>query len=212
MAHTPRDSEAEVLEQRFWADVRAWGEAAASERDEREQELWARWGVRRAVLFTDLSGFSRTVAAHGIAHFLELIRRKRALLDEMVAAHRGRAIKREADSMLVVFDAAADAVDCALAMQRACQAANVGRAREEHLLLCVGVAWGEVLEVGTHDVWGSVVNAASVLGEDTARAHEILCTDELRGALGADCAQRFVETELVFSVAPVVWRLVHEHG
>jgi len=207
MADPSARQSAHEAEQRFWAEVEACAQVEGEERAAREASLWQHWGAERAVLFTDLSGFSRAVAEHGILHFLELVRRKRELLGAVLSQHEGRAVKSEADSMLVVFESARAALECALAMQRACQEANRARPLEQHLLLCLGLAWGELLEVGTADVWGATVNAASVLGEDKAGAHEVLVTEELRAQAGALEGARYVETELCFSVAPRVWRL-----
>lgn len=48
----------------------------------------------------------------------------------------------------------------------------------------MGIGCGRILRVGDHDVWGREVNAASRLGEDTARSGEILLTSAARAALG----------------------------
>ena len=40
----------------------------------------------------------------------------------------------------------------------------------------MGIGYGEMLRVGDLDVWGREVNAASKLGEDTAKAGDILLT------------------------------------
>ena len=50
------------------------------------------------------------------------------------------------------------------------------RPRAEHVLLGVGIGYGEVLRIGDTDVFGTEVNAAAKLGEDTAQAGEILLT------------------------------------
>ena len=50
------------------------------------------------------------------------------------------------------------------------------RSDAEKVLLCVGIGYGEVLRVGDTDIYGAEVNAACKLGEDIARAHEILIT------------------------------------
>jgi len=48
------------------------------------------------------------------------------------------------------------------------------------VLLCVGMGYGDMLLVGDEDVFGAEVNAASKLGEDTAKAGEILVTENFR--------------------------------
>jgi class 3 adenylate cyclase len=69
-------------------------------------------------------------------------------------------------------------------MQHACQQFNKRRVAEDQVLLCVGIGFGKVLRVGDEDVYGQEVNAASKLGEDTAKANEILITDAARVAIG----------------------------
>ncbi len=131
-------------------------------------------------MFTDLAGFSRQTAAFGIIHFLQIIHEQKKLLLPIVADHDGILIKTEADSMLMLFRRAESAVRCAIAMQHACQKDSERRVPEEQILLCVGVGRGRILRIGDHDVWGAEVNAASKLGEDTAKAHEILVTESVR--------------------------------
>jgi class 3 adenylate cyclase len=53
-------------------------------------------------MFTDLVGFSRVVEAFGIVHFLQLIQESEALFQPLIAAHGGRCLKHEGDSLLVV--------------------------------------------------------------------------------------------------------------
>jgi len=57
---------------------------------------------------------------------------------------------------------------------------NKDKTPEEQILLCVGLGYGKVLRIGDQDVFGSEVNAASKLGEDTAKAWEILVTDSVK--------------------------------
>ena len=65
-------------------------------------------------------------------------------------------------------------------MQRTLKEYNAGRPDEEKVLLCVGLGYGRMLRIGDTDVFGAEVNAASKLGEDTAKAWEILVTDAVR--------------------------------
>lgn len=50
------------------------------------------------------------------------------------------------------------------------------------MLLCVGIGYGRVLRIGDLDVFGAEVNAASKLGEDIAKANEVLVTQAARAA------------------------------
>jgi class 3 adenylate cyclase len=145
-----------------------------------DQRIWDLFGEDWAVMFTDLAGFSRQTAAFGIIHFLQIIHEQKKLLLPIVADHDGILMKTEADSMLMLFRRAESALRCAIAMQHSCQKDSERRVPEEQILLCVGVGHGRILRIGDHDVWGAEVNAASKLGEDTAKAHEILVTESVR--------------------------------
>jgi class 3 adenylate cyclase len=147
-----------------------------------DERIWDLFGETWAIMFTDLSGFSRQVAKFGIIHFLQIIHEQKELLLPIVADHDGILVKVEADSFLIIFKRATTAVECAVAMQHACQKLNARRVPEEQVLLCVGVGYGRILRIGDTDTFGAEVNAASKLGEDTAKANEILVTAAVREA------------------------------
>jgi class 3 adenylate cyclase len=149
-----------------------------------DKKIWERFGCRRAVMFTDLSGFSRQTETFGILHFLHVIYAQRGLFFPIFAKHDGQLLKEEGDSFMIVFPSMTAAFDCAVAMQHATFAHNANLPVDEHVLLCVGLGWGDVLLIGDEDVWGREVNVASKLGEDTAKAGQILLSGAARAALG----------------------------
>jgi len=171
-------------EARLWRLIE---ERAASGADTAaiDESIWRTFGEDWAVVFTDLAGFSRKTEQFGIIHFLQVIHAMRELLYPVIERHRGFLVKAEADSLLLLFRSADDALRCSIAMQRACQQANERLVPEEQILLCLGIGAGPILRVGNHECWGSQVNAASKLGEDTAKTDEILITDAAREALTA---------------------------
>lgn len=148
-----------------------------------DARIWDLFGERWAVMFTDLSGFSRHVAEFGITHFLQVIHESHRLLVPVIETHDGILVKLEGDSMLVMFRSPTKALECALAMQHALVSYNEEREASEKVLLCVGIGYGDVLRIGDEDVYGCEVNAASKLGEDTAGAGETLVTTGLRDAV-----------------------------
>ena len=52
-----------------------------------DQRIWDLFGEDWAIMFTDLSGFSRQVAAFGIIHFLQIIHEQNRILLPIVAQH-----------------------------------------------------------------------------------------------------------------------------
>lgn len=141
-----------------------------------DKVIWKLFGERWAVMFTDLIGFSRKVAEFGIVQFLQTIHISHRLLVPCLERGAGILLKTEGDSMLVIFRSPADALQVAIDMQRCLAAHNLQRPPAEHVLLGVGIGYGEVLRIGDADVFGTEVNAAAKLGEDTAKAGEILLT------------------------------------
>jgi adenylate cyclase len=92
-------------------------------------------------------------------------------------------------------------------MQRACQATSARRVPEEQLVLCCGVGFGKLLKIGDDDVFGHEVNIASKLGEDIAKAHEILITRACRDAVGELSNVTWEEARTEHAGADVCWRV-----
>ena len=144
-----------------------------------DRRIWKLFGTEWTVMFTDLAGFSGRAAEFGIIHFLQIILESRRIFAPCIDRWDGILVKTEGDSMLVTFPGPREAVQCAIDMQRAAQRYNEDRVEEERVLLCLGIGSGQVLSIGGEDVFGAEVNAAAKLGEDTARAWEILVTDSV---------------------------------
>lgn len=148
-----------------------------------DTRIWDLFGEDWSIMFTDLSGFSRKAAEFGIIHFLQVIFESQRILVPCIECHDGIVVKIEGDSMLVIFRRPEKALECALSMQETCSDYNERKPDTEKILLCVGLGSGKILKIGDTDVWGAEVNAASKLGEDIAKAGEILVTDEMRKRL-----------------------------
>lgn len=180
-----------------------------SDRERIDGRIWDLFGEDWAVMFTDLSGFSRNVAKFGIIHFLQTIYESERLLVPVLEGNDGILLKTEGDSMLVIFRNPSKALAAAMEMQRVCAEYNETRHDEEKVLLCVGLGYGKMLRIGDSDVFGREVNAASKLGEDVAKAGDILTTDSVREALARE-AFDFRELPETPSGVGRAWRL--EYG
>jgi class 3 adenylate cyclase len=141
-----------------------------------DRRIWRLFGEKWAVLYTDLSGFSRNVAEFGIVHFLQTIYESHRLMVPLIEKDNGILLKTEGDSLIVIFRHVNDAIRCALAMQTCAAEYNTTRIDAEKVLLCIGIGFGEMLRIGDADIFGAEVNAACKLGEDVAKSHEILMT------------------------------------
>ena len=151
-----------------------------------DRRLWDLFGEEWCIMATDLVGFSRGVAEFGIIHFLQTIYEAERLLVPVVERHDGIMLKMEGDSFLVIFRNVEKAIRAAVEMQRTLREYNHESPEVEHVLLGVGLGFGRVLRIGDADVFGSEVNAAYILGEDTAVAGEILVTKAVHDAVDAE--------------------------
>ena len=152
-------------------------------KEEIDARIWNLFGETWAVMFTDLSGFSRGTVEFGIIHFLQIIYESQRLLVPCIDAHDGILLKIEGDSFFVIFRSAIKALTCAVQMQKTLKDYNVDKASADQIMMGVGIGFWRVLRIGDEDAFGPEVNAAAKLGEDTARVGEILVTDSVRQAV-----------------------------
>jgi len=161
--------------------------AADADKDAIDERIWNLFGERWAVMFTDLAGFSRGVATFGIIHFLQIIQESQRILIPIIDDHDGILLKTEGDSFLIIFRSVQKAVDCAIAMQQCVIKYSTHLEETEQIHLCVGIGYGDMLRIGDRDVYGSEVNVAAKLGEDIAKAGEILVSNDVVQALSENC-------------------------
>jgi class 3 adenylate cyclase len=181
-----------------------------AKKKEIDQRIWDLFGETWCVMFTDLSGFSRNVAKFGIVHFLQTIYENEHLLIPIIEDHDGILLKVEGDSMLVIFRNVNRAIECAIKMQKALKKHNSKKLPEEKVLLCLGLGYGLMLRIGDEDVFGAEVNASSKLGEDTAKAEEILVTEGVKENAGKIPGVKFQEIPEIPSGAKKAYKLIYK--
>jgi adenylate cyclase len=114
-----------------------------------------------AIFAADVEGYSRLMGTDEVGTMRELTRR-RAILDEVIASHRGRIANTAGDSVLAEFGSAVDAVRCAVEAQEALAEANAGAPPDRHINFRIGVHVGDVMVKGG-DLFGDGVNIAARL-------------------------------------------------
>ena len=114
-----------------------------------------------AILAADVEGFSRLMGSDEVGTFRGLTER-RAVLDALIASHRGRIANTAGDSVLAEFASAVDAVQCAVAAQGALAEANAGASPDRHINFRIGVHVGDVMVRGG-DLFGDGVNITARL-------------------------------------------------
>ena len=109
-----------------------------------------------AILSADVVGYSGLMEADEAGTLQRLKANRSTIFDPQVAAHDGRQFKLMGDGALVEFGSVIAAIECALAIQAATEAANAG------IRYRIGVNLGEVIVEGD-DIYGEGVNIATRL-------------------------------------------------
>lgn len=141
-----------------------------------EKRLWEEYGQEGAILILDMSGFSILTRRFGIIHYLSMIRRMQLTCEPIIKSYTGQIVKFEADNCFAIFPAPMLAVNAAVAMQYAFDAANILTSDDFDIHIGCGIDYGKVLLINNEDFFGDAVNCASKLGEDIAASGEILIT------------------------------------
>ena len=114
-----------------------------------------------AIFAADVEGYARLMDEDEVGTMATLTSH-RAVLDGLIAEHRGRIANTAGDSVLAEFPSAVDAVTCALRAQAALAAANEPLPRPRRLHFRIGVHVGDVMVKGG-DLFGEGVNIAARL-------------------------------------------------
>jgi len=115
-----------------------------------------------AILAADVVGYSRLMEADeaGTLDLLTAVRNE--IVDPLIANHHGRLIKLIGDGALVVFESVVDAVSCAVEIQKAITARNVGLPEAKRIVFRIGINLGDVVLVDD-DIYGDGINVAARL-------------------------------------------------
>jgi len=115
-----------------------------------------------AILAADVVGYSRLMQRDEAGTLAALKTRRTEVLQPLVAWHRGRIVKLMGDGVLIEFASAVDAVECAVRLQEAMDAANARLPEDRRILLRIGINLGDVMVEGS-DLYGDGVNIAARL-------------------------------------------------
>jgi tetratricopeptide (TPR) repeat protein len=125
----------------------------------------------------------------GQSTFDDVRRAHFALLRKAIQRTGGEEVKTLGDGVLAIFGSAADAAECAVAMQQAVQRQSV--VAQAPLAIRVGIALGDV-RFEESDVFGTpVVEAARLV--DAARPGQILATAIVQAVAGGRAGVRFAD-------------------
>ena len=177
----------------------------------KEDELWKRFGKRHAILVLDSTGFTRTTNKHGIIYFLSRLAQKRNIALPILEKHGCETYITEADSIIALFPAVQPTVDAVLEINQALKDEKLMLTDDEPFRICAGIGYGEMLVTGEYgDFFGSEVNMASKLGEDSAEPGELMLTQGAFDALTPSEQQKYErkETEVSENHIPYYLRMM----
>src|SRR4051812_45306203 len=115
-----------------------------------------------AILVADVAGYSRLMGRDEIGTLSRLQAHRRELIEPLVAERRGRIVNFPGDNAMCEFPGAVDAIEFAVAMQRALVERERDAPEGKRIRFRVGVHAGEVLLEGG-DLYGETVNVAARL-------------------------------------------------
>jgi len=161
-----------------------------------------------AIVAADVAGYSRLMAADEAGTLAALRQVWADHFNPTVATYMGRIVKMMGDGALVEFASAVNAVECAVAIQRAMANYNKSRPGLEPIKFRIGVNLGDVIVEGD-DIFGNGVNVAVRL-EGHAPKGGMLVSDSVHTQVKGKIGIAFVdsgELSLKNIETPVrVWR------
>ena len=116
-----------------------------------------------AILVADVVGYSRLAGADEEGTLARLRALRGDLFDPTIALHRGRAVKRAGDGIIIEFRSVVDAVRFAIEAQNGMAERNAGLPAEKRIDFRIGIHLGDVVEEADGDLMGDGVNIAARL-------------------------------------------------
>jgi adenylate cyclase len=142
-----------------------------------------------AILAADVAGYSRMMGAGEASTIAAMRQIWSETFNPAVAARHGRIVKMMGDGALVEFGSVVDAVECAIAIQRAMGKRNL--AAERPVEFRIGINLGEVVLDGD-DIFGDGVNIAARL-EGQAPPGGILASDVVHTQVSGKVGVTFID-------------------
>ena len=156
------------------------------------EEIERRFRSTVAILVVDFSSMRSRMDAFGTISTLVTLNGAFRAYEPAVVAAGGQRIKTVADTLFAVFSTPASALEAALNGHQYMEVHN--RDRQGSIEAGVpnapiypktGLGYGPSLVLPGENLFGPEVNRAFILGEDTARNHEILASAAFAAAMGA---------------------------
>lgn len=111
-----------------------------------------------AILAADVQGYSRHTERNEESSTTTL-RVYRGVVEEAIAAHKGRVFSSAGDGLVAEFPSIVEAIRCALAIQKGISERNAEVPKDEQMRFRIGVNLGDVIVEG-NNLYGTGVNVA----------------------------------------------------
>jgi len=132
-----------------------------------------------AILFSDIEDSTVLTERLGDERWLEVLREHNAIFREQISRHEGYEVKSQGDGFMLAFPDPCEALECAIAVQRAfAEREQTGESETLHVRM--GLHTGEVISEDGDYFGKNVILAARIAAE--ALGSEILVSEELRDA------------------------------
>ena len=162
-----------------------------------------------AIMMTDIVGYSGHMERDEQRAYRMLLEHNN-IVRAAVVKYRGREIKTIGDAFFVVFRSAADAVDCAISIQRSLMESNANKEEPDKILIRIGIHLGEVM-VTANDVFGDGVNVAARI-EPLAEPGGICLSGEVYSMVRKKIEYKFEQLEGVqmrnIAIVPDIYRII----
>ena len=135
-----------------------------------------------AILAADVVGYSRLMGANEVGTLQALQEHQAQLVEPAIAAGMGRIVKLTGDGLLAEFPSVVNAVECAIAIQRAMRTRNADVPEDRRIEFRMGINLGDVIVEGG-DLFGDGVNVAARL-ETIAACGGIAVSQSVRDHVG----------------------------
>src|SRR5215813_9551930 len=143
-----------------------------------------------AIFAADVEGYSRLMGQDEVGT-LHTLTACRAIIDPLIASHRGRIFTTAGDSLVADFASAVDAVECAVAVQEAIAKENADRPAGEQMRFRIGIHVGDIMVQGDN-LFGDAVNFAARL-EALAEPGGICVSSTVRDQIGTKLSLSFTD-------------------
>jgi class 3 adenylate cyclase len=164
------------------------------------------------IMFTDIAGSVATAERLGDERWVELVRAHNRTVRDRIERYGGREVANRGDGFMIVFSHPEAAVKCAIDIQRTMEKENSTGSREP-LRVHMGLHAGKPV-TDEDNFYGKDVNLAARLGDNVAKAGQIIVSATLRGLIGGEAGIAFGGEHSVelkglsgrHTVAEVVWK------